>query len=184
MSPTKVGIIGCGIAGPVLAIFLKLKGYDPIVYERYESTADTGLFLSCVTIPCNCPSLILFLDSLQRNGLLVLAKIPGLVEFIDAYPVDEMHFYSTVEEDQGLLGITDYPRKSAASDGLGFRVCPRAKLQRRLAAFAEDAGVPIKWGHRLERLQQNDRSVTATLDRKSTRLNSSHSGESRMPSSA
>ena len=50
MSPAKVGVIGCGIAGPVLAIFLKLKGYEPVVYERYESTADAGLVIGYVSI--------------------------------------------------------------------------------------------------------------------------------------
>jgi len=47
---TKVIIVGAGIAGPVLAVFLKLKGYDPIVYERVDALADVGLALWYVTI--------------------------------------------------------------------------------------------------------------------------------------
>lgn len=47
MAP-KVGIIGCGIAGPVLASFLKLKGYEPAVYERYDTPTDTGLSIGFV----------------------------------------------------------------------------------------------------------------------------------------
>ena len=43
-SPT-VAVIGAGIAGPVLAIFLKLKGYAPTLYERTDSVADAGLSL-------------------------------------------------------------------------------------------------------------------------------------------
>ncbi|KAH9920085.1 uncharacterized protein B0H18DRAFT_1025880 [Fomitopsis serialis] len=42
---TKVIIAGAGIAGPVLAVFLKLKGYDPVVYERVDALADVGLAL-------------------------------------------------------------------------------------------------------------------------------------------
>lgn len=45
MSGAKVIIAGCGIAGPVLAIFLKLKGYEPIVYERADGPSADGLSL-------------------------------------------------------------------------------------------------------------------------------------------
>jgi 2-polyprenyl-6-methoxyphenol hydroxylase-like FAD-dependent oxidoreductase len=48
MSPTKVGVIGAGITGPVLAIFLKSKGYDPIVYERAEAMINSGIGLGYV----------------------------------------------------------------------------------------------------------------------------------------
>ncbi|KAG1836722.1 hypothetical protein DFJ58DRAFT_817739 [Suillus subalutaceus] len=43
MAKTRVIVVGAGIAGPVLAIFLKTKGYDPIVYERLPSPAEGGL---------------------------------------------------------------------------------------------------------------------------------------------
>ena len=45
MPPTKVLVIGCGIAGPLLSVFLKLKGYDPVLYERRTSLDTTGLSL-------------------------------------------------------------------------------------------------------------------------------------------
>jgi salicylate hydroxylase len=45
MAPTKVLVIGAGIAGPVLALFLKLKGYEPIIYERLSAFADLGIGL-------------------------------------------------------------------------------------------------------------------------------------------
>lgn len=50
-SKTKVIIAGAGIAGPVLAIFLKLKGYEPVVYERTLSVPDAGLSLWYVYSP-------------------------------------------------------------------------------------------------------------------------------------
>ena len=40
---TKVIVVGGGIAGPVLAILLKSKGYDPIVYEKVDALANVGL---------------------------------------------------------------------------------------------------------------------------------------------
>lgn len=45
MVPTTVGIIGAGIAGPVLAMFLKQKGYNPVVYERSKDASTGGLSL-------------------------------------------------------------------------------------------------------------------------------------------
>lgn len=45
MSPTKVLVIGGGIAGPILASFLKLKGYEPVIYERLDSAIDAGISL-------------------------------------------------------------------------------------------------------------------------------------------
>ena len=42
---TKVIVVGAGIAGPVLALFLKQIGYEPVIYERTSSIADAGLSL-------------------------------------------------------------------------------------------------------------------------------------------
>ena len=43
--PTRIAVIGCGIAGPVLAMFLKKRGYDPVIYERYTSASSGGIAL-------------------------------------------------------------------------------------------------------------------------------------------
>ena len=43
MAPTRVGIIGAGIAGPILATLLKLKGYEPVVCERNDAPAEGGV---------------------------------------------------------------------------------------------------------------------------------------------
>ena len=42
---SKVIIIGCGVAGPTLAIFLKRLGFEPVIYERAKEFADAGLSL-------------------------------------------------------------------------------------------------------------------------------------------
>ena len=46
--PPKVVIIGGGISGPILAIFLKLHGYNPIIYERQPRNAPEGIALAYV----------------------------------------------------------------------------------------------------------------------------------------
>lgn len=40
MASTKVIIIGCGIAGPVLGAFLQSKGYRIVIYERTDRDSD------------------------------------------------------------------------------------------------------------------------------------------------
>ena len=46
----RVGIIGGGLCGPAMAIFLKTKGYDPVIYERTTSIKDRGLATGCVVL--------------------------------------------------------------------------------------------------------------------------------------
>lgn len=45
MAPPTVLIIGCGVAGPVLAILLKRKGYHPIVFEKVRELGNAGASL-------------------------------------------------------------------------------------------------------------------------------------------
>ena len=42
MAPPTVIIIGCGVAGPVIALILKKKGYQPIVLEKVRKLGDAG----------------------------------------------------------------------------------------------------------------------------------------------
>jgi salicylate hydroxylase len=42
MSSPRVLIIGCGIAGPVIALLLKKKGYEPMVLEKVRKLGDVG----------------------------------------------------------------------------------------------------------------------------------------------
>lgn len=45
MAPPRVVIIGCGVAGPVIALLLKKKGYDSIVLEKVRKLGDAGASL-------------------------------------------------------------------------------------------------------------------------------------------
>jgi 2-polyprenyl-6-methoxyphenol hydroxylase-like FAD-dependent oxidoreductase len=46
----KVIVVGAGIAGPALATFLKLKGYQPVIYERVSTLPDGGIGHLCVLL--------------------------------------------------------------------------------------------------------------------------------------
>ncbi|OBZ66994.1 Zeaxanthin epoxidase, chloroplastic [Grifola frondosa] len=146
MSNTKVIIAGGGIAGPVLAIFLKLKGYEPVVYERADSPTGLGLSLC-----------------LQPNGLKVLALIPGLVESIVGKEIEKMKFVSVLEEDAGVLAQSDALSQVSARFGFRLRGTRRPVFHRTLLAAAERHGVRVVFGHQLVALEQDDESVRVTF---------------------
>ena len=51
MASTRVGVIGCGIAGPVIALLLKQQGYDPVIFERTAEPSAGGICIGCVLSP-------------------------------------------------------------------------------------------------------------------------------------
>lgn len=63
MAPTTVLVIGCGVAGPVLAVLLKRKGYHPIVFEKVKQLGDAGASLM-----------------LMPNGSVTVCPAPGRPE--------------------------------------------------------------------------------------------------------
>ena len=65
-----------------------------------------------------------------------------------------------LEEDKGLLGVSDYPKRQRETDGLDAVSIRRSLLQKKLVEFAEKADVEVKWGHKLEVLQQDGSGVT------------------------
>lgn len=89
----------------------------------------------------------------------MLSKIPGLVEFIGGWPVDEYGFYSVLPEDKGVLAELDQPRQLRQAQGVGPVGIRRSDLQLRLVQFAQNAGVKVAWGHQLETLAQREDAV-------------------------
>lgn len=102
---------------------------------------------------------------LQVNGLRVLAQIPGLLEYIPRYHLDEFHFYSVIPEDKAVIAELTHPKKlrEETGDGLGTFGIRRSVLQKKIVEFAEKSAVEFKWDHKLEQLQQNEDSVTVTF---------------------
>ena len=94
------------------------------------------------------------------NGLNVIAKVPGLIEHLDAYPRKEWHFYSTLHEDLGFLGDLTHSLRHEGPHGYGTASLLRQTLQQRLVSFAEKNGIEVKWGHQLESLEQSEDSVS------------------------
>ncbi|KAI0633797.1 FAD/NAD-P-binding domain-containing protein [Trametes polyzona] len=146
MSGTKVIIAGCGIAGPVLAILLKLKGYSPVVYERGDGLSKDGLSL-WYSMQSQCsPTTII-----QANGARVLSLIPGLLDDLTYQSFDQLVFYSALAGSEGELARTDAPaalREYAGTD-IGIAGIRRPHLLRTLLATAQKHGVDVVFGHQL-----------------------------------
>ncbi|KAA1472789.1 FAD/NAD(P)-binding domain-containing protein [Dentipellis sp. KUC8613] len=134
----KVIIAGAGIAGPILAIFLKLRGYAPVVYERQPALGDAGLSLC-----------------LQPNGLRILSQIPDFVSDLPGAPLTHLQAFSLLPQDASApsLGISDGPSHLVALYGVGMRGIPRSALLRAIVRAAEAHGVPIHWGRPLVGLE-------------------------------
>ncbi|KAL1942512.1 hypothetical protein VTO73DRAFT_6114 [Trametes versicolor] len=146
MSKTKVIIAGAGIAGPVLAVFLKNKGYDPIIYERTDHPTVHGLSLA-----------------LQTNGLRVLSLLPGLLDKVVGGNVQQLIQYSTLPEDLGELTRSDGPARVKAEYGFGMRGVGRVAFHHTLLEHAKENGIPIVFSHQLVSFEETADSVTVTF---------------------
>ncbi|THV06766.1 FAD/NAD(P)-binding domain-containing protein [Dendrothele bispora CBS 962.96] len=139
-SQTKVIIVGAGIAGPVLGMFLKSKGYHVVIYERIKRDSDGGLSLM-----------------VQQNGLRVLSLIPGIVDKLPGKQLKRMSFLSTVPGDEGVISEVD----KEGGIGVGVR---RHEFLALLQQSALDKGVEIHWEHKVVDVQTQPDSALVTLE--------------------
>jgi 2-polyprenyl-6-methoxyphenol hydroxylase-like FAD-dependent oxidoreductase len=129
----KALIIGCGIAGPATALFLKKAGIDPVIYEADERTDDyAGLFLN-----------------LARNGLQVLKELG-----IDAQIRQEGIALYTMKMLSGkgkLLGNVGH----MSGEPQGYTI-KRGILHKILREEALRQGVSIEYGKKLKSIETNE----------------------------
>ncbi|KAJ7123872.1 hypothetical protein C8R43DRAFT_1090705 [Mycena crocata] len=147
MSPTKVIVVGCGIAGPVLALLLKQKGYEPVIYERGARSPDAGLSLM-----------------LQLNGLRILSLIPGLAEQLPGMTVEEAILYSVVPTDERLLGRSTLPVDLRREYGHGMVGVQRPKFLALLSDTALAHGIEIHFERQVIGIEQSDGYATVHLN--------------------
>ncbi|KAI0769639.1 FAD/NAD-P-binding domain-containing protein, partial [Trametes elegans] len=155
MSKTKVIIAGAGIAGPVLAIFLQAKGYAPIIYERTKELTLHGLSLGWVVARTH--------RRLQPNGFNVLSLVPGLLDKIVGGELTVHHEYSVLSEDFGELKRSDDLGSLRAEGNFGILGVRRVDFHHTLVRHAEEAGVPIVFGHQLVSIAESDNDITVTF---------------------
>ncbi|KAG2123411.1 hypothetical protein DEU56DRAFT_50166 [Suillus clintonianus] len=147
MANTRVIIVGAGIAGPVLAVFLKTRGYDPIIYERLPGPGEGGLGFT-----------------LQPNGVRVLSLIPEILTQIPGHSPDRMIHCSCLDGEEDILVDSDIS-PATMRERFGFPVIGvrRPEFQRLLIDTAEKHGVEIKWAHQAIEFKQSEDAVEVTF---------------------
>jgi 2-polyprenyl-6-methoxyphenol hydroxylase-like FAD-dependent oxidoreductase len=133
-------IIGCGVAGPVLAMFLKRAGIEAVIYEgRPSARDDAGAFLG-----------------LAPNARDVLQTL-GIREQIEALGMPSPRI-AFLNHKGKQLGINPQP----------VVTLKRGKLSQGLREAAVADGVRIEWNKRLMSLEQTDDKVVAHFEDGST----------------
>jgi len=123
----KILIVGGGVAGPVLGLFLRKAGIPAAVYEAYDGPAHEGGALG-----------------LEVNGMAVL-KAAGVLPQVQAASVQSNTW--TFENQRGKL-LACLPTASGP-DGLKSVMIMRSALHQAVAAAAAEAGVEMNYGKRL-----------------------------------
>ncbi|HUS14506.1 MAG TPA: NAD(P)/FAD-dependent oxidoreductase [Chloroflexia bacterium] len=149
MNPSTSGnrkalIIGCGIAGPALALFLQRAGIAPEIYEARDAPDDyAGAFLQVAS-----------------NGLDVLATL-GLARQMTAggFTCPRIVLYSGTGKQLGVV-----PNGARTGHGATSVVVTRGALQGVLREEALRCGIPIHFGKKLEAVREDGSSeVVATF---------------------
>ncbi|RVX67761.1 hypothetical protein B0A52_07884 [Exophiala mesophila] len=141
-SKLTVLIIGCGIAGPVLANFLQRKGYNPIVFEKVHQLGDVGASLL-----------------LMPNGIKVLSLV-GVTSDLEKDSIDLFGFLE-LSSDGEELGFSTLPttfREKYGEASLGVK---RTDINLKLKDMIIKQGIDVREGWELEDIQENESSVTA-----------------------
>lgn len=136
-------IIGCGVAGPALALFLQRAGWRPAVYEAAPAPDDhAGAFLNVAT-----------------NGLAVLDAL-GLRDRLlaDAHHCPRMVIWSARGRRLGQV-----PNGPAGDPGRGSAIVRRGWLHQVLREEALRSDVPITFGARLTAIPTAGDTVRATF---------------------
>jgi FAD-dependent urate hydroxylase len=130
-------IIGCGVAGPVLAMFLQRVGITPIVYEgRPEPRDETGFFLN-----------------LAPNGLAVL-------DMLDLKDEIEANGHPTTD-----IVFQNHRGKQLAKNTETSTLLKRGLLSKTLREAAIERGVRVEFDKRLTDIRTNrERTVTAHFE--------------------
>lgn len=135
MKRTHAIIIGAGIAGPTMALFLKKAGITAAIYEAYGELSDIGG-------PLN----------IAPNGMHILHEL-GLAQQImdDGAVIDTNTFLNA----KGKY-IASFVNADAGKFGFATVSIPRAVLHRILVDAAQEQGIPIHYGKKLKNIRDRE----------------------------
>lgn len=142
----KVMIMGGGIAGPALALFLRQAGFEPVIYEAYgaygaQSQAGGGFQIS-------------------PNGMAVLAEL-GLADILlaESMPADWINFETS--HGKRLARFENGPADLYGQPGV---VAARATVLRILNQALIQAGIEIQYHKRLRSFEQDAQGIRVCFD--------------------
>ncbi len=139
----RILIVGAGVAGPVLAVFLKRAGIECHIFEALPGISDSGGALG-----------------IAANGMAVLANA-GVAELLRDVSVcsGELRFEN---ESGGVLAVA--PAVDGRRYGQTGISITRAALHRTLVEYAERQGIAVQYGKRLAGIEDRpDRPIVAVF---------------------
>lgn len=159
MPRPKVLIIGCGVAGPVLALLLKGKGYEPIILEKVRELGDAGA--SLLMMPNGYVRWSLrrerFLTRSTRLKVMSLVGLSKIVTESAPHLVEIRHQSSTGND----IGMTDLPLSFQGKYGQPACGIKRTVLNLALKDALLAANIEIHEGWKLKAIEEKGTSVVA-----------------------
>ena len=128
VSPPRALVIGAGIAGPVLALFLQKAGCDVQIFEAVAGPSEAGGALG-----------------LAPNGMHVLAAA-GVIEAVRDVSVTSGEWAFENQKGQSLACIQSGDPRRYGQAGV---LITRAALHGVLINQAQSRGIPVQYGKRL-----------------------------------
>src|SRR5258706_4463928 len=139
----KALIIGCGVAGPVVALFLQRAGIEAEIYEARAASADYGG--SFLNMACNG------LDVLKPLGLDGQVSSQGS-------PIPRMIIWSG--QGKRLGEVRNGARAEVGAPSINIM---RSRLHQVLHEAADRQGIKIAFGKRLQDLSTCEQGGIATF---------------------
>jgi 2-polyprenyl-6-methoxyphenol hydroxylase-like FAD-dependent oxidoreductase len=143
MNKRKVLIIGGGVAGPALALFLKRAGMEPAIYEAgTQADNQAGAFLNVAS-----------------NGMAVLETL-GLADAVAAEGIACSHMM--LWNGAGKL-LGEVPNGLKPGEGLPSVTVKRSVLHTILYEEVVRQGIPVAFGKKLKEIEIRQQAGTQTV---------------------
>jgi 2-polyprenyl-6-methoxyphenol hydroxylase-like FAD-dependent oxidoreductase len=143
MKNKKVIIIGAGIAGPLLAIQLKLIGLEVAIFEARAENTNEGIFLG-----------------LTPNGLNILKQFIDIETLKKDFTLGSMFFFNNKGQEIASLS-TDYQKEKFGAETMQLK---RSNLYKQIQKAAREKGIEVHYNKKLVGVTETENNVKVTFD--------------------